>query len=42
MDSYRQLLYIAHKRRDIIKSQAFVYDKFDHIEWIHATRGHNG
>lgn len=41
MDFCRQLLYIAKKRGDITKLQAFVYDAFDYIEQIHAVGGHN-
>ena len=41
MDFRGQLLYIAQKKGDITKPQAFIYDAFDHIERIHAVGGHN-
>ncbi len=42
MDSRGQLLHIAQKKKDITKPQAFIYNIFDYIEWIHAAGSHNG
>ncbi len=41
VDSKKQLLNVAPKKRDITKPQAFVYDAFDHIKKVHADGGHN-
>ena len=42
VDSRRQLLHVAEKKRDITKTQAFAHNAFDYIERIYTARGHNG
>ncbi len=42
VNSGRQLLHIAQKKRDITKTQPFVYDVSDYIERIYTSRSHNG
>ena len=42
VDSRRQLLHVAQKKRDITKPQASFYDLFDYIEQINTAGGHNG